>query len=220
MQRETIEYRGKRYHRYPNSPHRHLRVYYWNHSDSKGSKNPPRALHRQMWIDAYGPIPKGHIVHHKDGDSLHNDLDNFELLSNAKHASMHGREDARREQSRRLLAVHAMPKARAWHGSEEGIAWHRKNGIEGWTPDRRQAMLRTKQCEACGKSYTTYRDFSKYCSDACVQRAAAKERRYWTDNRACALCSKGFMANRHTKTRFCGKRCAALSRRRLELGAA
>lgn len=211
MQRETIEYRGRLFHRYPDSPHRHLRVYFWNHSESK---KPPVALHRQMWIDAHGPIPKGFIVHHKDNDQLHNELDNFELLSSSAHSRMHGRQPERADQARRDVVRHAMPKAREWHGSAEGREWHRENGRACWSEAQRSKMLRTKKCESCGEDFETYRNFGRFCSGRCGQRAAAKERRYWTDKRLCAYCGNEFLANRLTKTRFCGKRCSALGWRR------
>lgn len=37
----------------------------------------------------YGPIPKGFIIHHKDGDKTNNSIDNLELMSRARHASIH-----------------------------------------------------------------------------------------------------------------------------------
>lgn len=47
-------------------------------------------LHRAMWIEAFGPIPDGSEVHHKDGDKQHNTLDNFEPLSSSEHGRAHG----------------------------------------------------------------------------------------------------------------------------------
>lgn len=40
-----------------------------------------RALHRILWQDAHGPIPKGFAVRFKDGDRLNVELDNLDLLS-------------------------------------------------------------------------------------------------------------------------------------------
>lgn len=39
------------------------------------------ALHRILWQDAHGPIPKGHVLIFKDGDSLNVCLENLELLT-------------------------------------------------------------------------------------------------------------------------------------------
>lgn len=41
------------------------------------------ALHRILWIDAHGPIPKGFALRFKDGDSLNVEIENLELLSRA-----------------------------------------------------------------------------------------------------------------------------------------
>lgn len=46
-------------------------------------------VHRRVWMDANGPIPKGHIVHHRDGNRLNNDLSNLQLLTRAKHCKLH-----------------------------------------------------------------------------------------------------------------------------------
>lgn len=40
--------------------------------------------HRYLWEQAYGPIPKGHNVQFKDGDTLNCVLDNLYLISRAK----------------------------------------------------------------------------------------------------------------------------------------
>lgn len=54
--------------------------------------SPPRwrvRVHRKVWYDAYGPIPKGYVIHHKDGDVTNNDLANLELLSRKGHGIKH-----------------------------------------------------------------------------------------------------------------------------------
>lgn len=43
-----------------------------------------RALHRILWEDRYGPVPKNHAVVFKNGDKLDCWYDNFELVSRAE----------------------------------------------------------------------------------------------------------------------------------------
>jgi len=43
-------------------------------------------LHRAMWEDAYGPIPTGFDIHHRDHDRTNNVLSNFECLPKDEHA--------------------------------------------------------------------------------------------------------------------------------------
>ena len=40
--------------------------------------------HRYIWEKAFGPIPKGHCVQFKDGDTTNCILDNLYLISRAK----------------------------------------------------------------------------------------------------------------------------------------
>ncbi len=40
-----------------------------------------KPLHVHLWEQAYGPVPKGYCVSFKDGDSLHADVENLELIS-------------------------------------------------------------------------------------------------------------------------------------------
>jgi hypothetical protein len=65
----------------PEDPTRWLRdgyVYVWNGE---------RAVleHRYVWAQAYGPIPPGHYILHRDLDRQNNALDNLEMLSKAEH---------------------------------------------------------------------------------------------------------------------------------------
>jgi len=51
-----------------------------------------RALHRILWEDAHGPIPRGHIVTFKNRDKLDVELDNLELITfadNCRRNSVH-----------------------------------------------------------------------------------------------------------------------------------
>ena len=48
--------------------------------------------HRVVWIKANGPIPDGHIIHHKDGNKRNVAIDNLELMMLRPHSVMSGRE--------------------------------------------------------------------------------------------------------------------------------
>ncbi len=43
-----------------------------------------RSLHRILWEDAHGPIPRGHVVVFKNRDKLDVELDNLELITQAE----------------------------------------------------------------------------------------------------------------------------------------
>lgn len=62
-------------------------VYVPNHP--MASKNGQAYLHRVVWYDAYGPIPKGHVIHHLNGDKNDSRLENLVMLSSQKHRTGH-----------------------------------------------------------------------------------------------------------------------------------
>ncbi len=54
--------------------------------DIAGTKNGYMSEHRAVWIDEYGPIPKGAVIHHRNGIKDDNHLSNLEMYSsNGEH---------------------------------------------------------------------------------------------------------------------------------------
>lgn len=49
-------------------------------------------VHRLVWEYFHGPIPKGYIIRHRDGNKLNNEIDNLECLSRAEHCAKHRQE--------------------------------------------------------------------------------------------------------------------------------
>lgn len=47
----------------------------------------PRAV--AVWCNKHGPLSRGHVVHHKDRDTLNDSIDNLELLTRSKHIEEH-----------------------------------------------------------------------------------------------------------------------------------
>ena len=129
MERETILYRGKEYHRYPISKRRQLCIYYWKNDKWKQS---PKALHRQIYEDNYGEIPKGYIIHHKDNNPLNNAIDNLEILSRKKHQSTHMSTQENKKKARDNLFKYALPKSKEKLNTPEGKEWARKQAIKNF----------------------------------------------------------------------------------------
>lgn len=46
-------------------------------------------IHRLQWLKYHGDIPKGYVIHHKDGNKLNWNIDNLELLSRSEHIKEH-----------------------------------------------------------------------------------------------------------------------------------
>lgn len=45
--------------------------------------------HRLVWEKAYGKIPEGYMIHHKNGNKADNDLKNLECVSRKEHGLRH-----------------------------------------------------------------------------------------------------------------------------------
>lgn len=171
MNRETIVYNGVNYHRYPDSKRRQHRRYYWSHINNKSS---PIPLHRQLWVDNFGPILKGFHIHHKDGNTLNNSIENLELISASDHARYHSNlperiKSMRDGANKRLSDFHR--KAKEWRNTTEGKAFykeHYKNSLLG------SESIRV--CIECKIEYKTLlKTQTKYCSAKCGNRYQARE---------------------------------------------
>lgn len=63
------------------------RGYYIISSSKEGNRG--KKLHRLIYEDHYGPIPKGMQIHHIDGDTTNNDISNLQLVSISEHNKIH-----------------------------------------------------------------------------------------------------------------------------------
>jgi len=55
--------------------------------------NKGKLLHRLIYEECFGSIPKGFCIHHKDGDKTNNNPTNLMLLSKSNHHSLHTRKE-------------------------------------------------------------------------------------------------------------------------------
>lgn len=165
-------------------------------------------LHRDVWEFYNCKIPKGYDIHHKDHDKSNNDIENLQLMKNGEHQKLHGAEltEERKEQMRKNLLENAVPLSKEWHGSEEGIKWHRENGkrmMENRTP-------KIYTCSFCGKEFETIKYYGEnentFCSNNCK---SAYRRKMGIDNeeRICILCGKTFTTNKYSKAKYCSLSC-------------
>lgn len=145
MERETVNYNGQNYHRYPDSKRPQHRNYFFRHDKWNES---PVSLHRQIYEDHHGPIPKGKQIHHKDGNFLNNSIENLECLSAAEHRRAHPASEETREKFR-ANSERRQPLAK-WRNENPELAkeTYRENGrnskgIENWrknNPNEAHAM--------------------------------------------------------------------------------
>lgn len=193
---ETVEYKGITFRRYPDSDRRADRNYYRPNGDH--IRDGVQALHREIWRDHHGEIPDGHVIHHKDGDTDNNDVENLECLTPQEHAARHPEWGGVRD-SEHLQAM--LSGAKEWHRSDEGREWHREHGRKTW--EGREP--KTKACEQCGDEFEHY-TAARFCSNACK----AKWRRdsgVDDEERICEACRQPFTVNKYSDRRACSRRC-------------
>ena len=47
---------------------------------------------RAVWVQANGPLPSELMIHHRDGDSFNDSLENLEAMTRSQHTRLHKRE--------------------------------------------------------------------------------------------------------------------------------
>jgi hypothetical protein len=196
---ETVVYRGRRYHRYPDS--RNWRYYMCG----KG-----RRLHRDIWSDAHGKIPAGYCIHHRNGNPLDNRLSNLQLVQRGEHTSGHMRvnlKDLAFRRKRQRAAAHAGLSAPAWHRSLEGRAWHRKLAKHAL----KRARVKSRMlCEYCGKTYWGRKGTSRFCSISCKVRYRWEHKTGFLKKKC--SCGKTFLCdpNMRNRRKYCSRNCKSI----------
>lgn len=140
---------------------------------SRGGKK----LHRAAWKLAFGTIPRGCHIHHRDGNPFNNSISNLECLPASIHLAEAWRNGAKAKPGYKHFGDAAREGAAKWHGSEEGRLWHRRHmaRVQTWTKWKRIE----KGCLLCGKRFMGVERESgysqKYCEPRC--KAAAYRKR-------------------------------------------
>lgn len=212
---ETVVFNGTKFRRYPDAKQRSDRVYF-----TPGIADKQRGigrLHEEVWKAAHGPIPLGMHIHHKDEDPLNNELSNLEALLGAAHTSLHNLGKCSERKRENLDAIR--PLTKAWHGSPEGLEWHRQHAYN----TIRVIEHAEHVCDHCGSTYAAVpKSPNRFCSNACKsawRRAAGLD----NETRSCAVCSGEFIVNRYAKKTTCSVECrgkaqSATKRSRSALG--
>ena len=208
---DSIVFNGVKFRRYPMSSRLSDRMYF--RADGRLRREGISYLHHAVWEFYHGEIPDGYQVHHKDGNTLNNDIKNLVLLPAAEHLSYHARERYKDPKQRAKNAEHLKAmreQAKAWHASEEGRFWHSEHAKQCAQKQRERPKIK-KRCMVCGEVYEispamAYK--SKFCSKKCY----AKYRRdsgVDDETRRCIVCGKLYRCNKYSKIRTCGRTCAA-----------
>jgi endogenous inhibitor of DNA gyrase (YacG/DUF329 family) len=176
---------------------KHYKQEYYYNPYSK----PYRSLHRRMWFDVNGMIPKGYHLHHKNGDPSDNRLDNFELKERFSHLSEHGKTLAKEKLERFQKA--GIKKAAEWHKSKDGVAWHKQHAkaFKFGEFDYGKA-----ECEDCGKKYHKKTKRSRFCSNACKSNWRRKNKPDLI-TKSCPTCGQEYQTRKYLPAKYCSKAC-------------
>ena len=136
-------------------------VAYFQNSDGYYLTGPnngvDRLYHRQLWIDAHGPIPPGWQVHHLDHDKTNNDLSNLAAMS----ARAHHRH-------------HHVGKTVA----QAFIEFQR----ERMTRAHREMVPKVHTCVICESTFERRAYRASFCSDECRRKKQAIKSQKWRDS--------------------------------------
>lgn len=158
MKKEVIVYNGKNYTRYPDSNKRSLREYYYHSFTGR-----TETLHTSIWKDHYGPVPKGYIIHHKDGNPQNNDISNLECITQKEHMRRHWEDEAWAKERRAICSVAQLQRKRS-----------------------------RCVCQYCGAEFLSpFPERARFCSRKCIERNRLKNRVY-SYQKICAKCGKEF----------------------------
>jgi len=189
---------GRLYRRWPSSVYYHGGTNQW--------------LQRAVWESAFGKIPKGCHIHHRDNNPANNNLTNLECLPKLEHFQQRVHRHAPIPESTRTGAA-------AWHRSEAGRLWHRQQArkCESWRKRRREL----KKCEFCGIEFMALiRSFNtqRFCSAQCRSSGRTafdhsydnhKPKNWPRESRTCAQCRGEFMGVVRSRNAqmFCSEPC-------------
>lgn len=195
---ESVDWGGFRYRRYPDSKRRSDRNYF-KRSFTGGTA----FLHREVWEQENGPVPEGHHIHHVDGDTSNNTLDNLVCVSVKEHAGEHWDEDRRNAQKEWLDSIRHL--SAEWHSTPEGLEHHRRIGGMAY----KNFVPVEKACEQCEEPFKpkAIGNRDRFCSNKCK---SAWRRASGVDDvtRICECCDKEFRVSKYSKTRVCSRSCA------------
>jgi len=187
--------------------------YYLSQTKINSQRKGAKGLHCAIWeFNNKMAIPKGHCIHHKDGNTFNNNIENLECIETKLHLSEHSKNNFKNEEYRNN-AIKTLrdnsDKAAEWHRSEAGLKWHSENS--------RNCIRKVKNlvCANCGKDFLSVMSDSKCCSVKCGDHLRREINKVSYIGK-CNYCGKEFIAAKRDKSKpdnkFCSPSCTTSNR--------
>jgi hypothetical protein len=164
-----------------------------------------KAMHRDIWEFYNGKRPIGFHVHHKDCNPWNNNINNLEL----KEGKTHSREHAKKRflenpEWAKSFYTKGNKAANIWHGSEEGIQWHKEQAARF---NFGKATYGEMKCQICNTVFIKKNINTKFCSGTCKNKWRLLS---GVDNisRTCKNCGNIFTVNKYCRTLCCSPICS------------
>lgn len=135
-----------------------------------------KRMHRVVWeTENKKNVPKGYDIHHINGNTWDNNINNLECIERSIHCREHGKKRfINNPEWAKKFNEAGREKAKEWHKSEEGREWHKEQGSQTWVGRE----YKIKNCIVCGKEYKTrYSGESKYCHQNCKATELRRRRK-------------------------------------------
>lgn len=168
MGKETISYNGLLFTRYPEAKQFAHKNYYQHRSKKHGRFY----LHRKIWEDMHGKIPKKYVVHHKNHNPLDNRVGNLECIPHSAHSSHHSIDSYNPVTFKKRQKV-MMEELRKWHKTKAGKDFHKRLNRKNKKTWANKKPVFEKRCLVCKKKYFSKinRKNAMYCGINCKGRA-------------------------------------------------
>lgn len=160
--KEAVVFQGRRYSRNPGD--RYFSCQRW---DPERKRYFYDSIHRAVWREAHGEIPRGSHVHHKNGDWNDNRLENLEVLSHGDHMRAHSDTFSKSPKLRRHLD-RIRTKALQAHTRYKRTARGKQESRQRGLTSQSRAPVWVECCVQCGTKFERQSITKpRHCSQRC-----------------------------------------------------
>lgn len=141
-------------------------------------------LHIDVWEEVFGFRHQDVHIHHRDGNTAHNWVENLECMPSREHLRLTYKR--RLEKGTQVTGFGELARERAaeWHKSSAGLLWHKRHAerSKNWEKWKREP----RECLFCGKDFEAlirangYQQ--KFCTTVC--KAAYSNQKRTANRRA------------------------------------